>query len=409
MRLFKNANIDFIGVTKTCIAVSVALIVASTAALLIKGPNFGVDFTGGAQLVYQFSKSPDENEIRKIMDGAKIQINSVQRFDRAEKNQILLRMPLEKKEGRDISKEVTAALMAAMSAGPARPDALDINLFGADAILAKLMADDPEKLNARPNSDPKAEYSRTAEKLIANRSEKGLFKSVDDAAATPDIPPAVASWVKANTTVAPFSLMSAENVGPQVGRDLRRQGVWAIVLSWAAMLAYIAVRFRSASFGTAAVVALIHDTWITLGLCALFHVEISLTVVASFLTLIGYSVNDTVVVFDRIRENLQKTKREPLASVVNRSINETLSRTVITSTLTFLVVVVLFFLGGETLRGFSFVLTFGIIIGTYSSIFIAAPLVIVWENWKAKRTAGQAASSQAAAKSNGKAAPAKSR
>ena len=134
--------------------------------------------------------------------------------------------------------------------------------------------------------------------------------------------------------------------------------------------------------------AIIHDTWATLGLCSILNVEISLTVVAAFLTLIGYSMNDTVVVFDRIRENLQKTRKHAAdAELVNQSINQTLSRTVLTSGLTFLVVVALFFLGGEVLRPFSFVMLIGIIVGTYSSIFIAAPLVIVWEEWKTKRAA----------------------
>ena len=145
-------------------------------------------------------------------------------------------------------------------------------------------------------------------------------------------------------------------------------------------------------------VALVHDTLFTLGLCSILNTEISLTVVAAFLTLVGYSVNDTVVVYDRIRENLQKSKREPLAAVVNRSINETLSRTVLTSGLTFLVCIALFFLGGEVLRGFSFVMIIGIIVGTYSSIFIAAPLVIVWEEWKAKRAALNTPAPAAAAK-----------
>ena len=184
--------------------------------------------------------------------------------------------------------------------------------------------------------------------------------------------------------------------------------MWAILFSWAAMLAYIAFRFRSASFGTAAVVALIHDTWTTLGLCSILNLEISLTVVAAFLTLIGYSVNDTVVVFDRIRENREKSKRTPLVELVNHSINQTLSRTVLTSGLTFMVVVVLFFLGGEVLRGFSFVMIIGIIVGTYSSIFIAAPLVIVWEEWKQKRADKKPRPAPAPTK-GGKAAAAKAR
>jgi preprotein translocase subunit SecF len=234
--------------------------------------------------------------------------------------------------------------------------------------------------------------------LIAARSEKGLFASVDDAAKTPGVSPTVAEWLRAKTIAGPFTLLSAENVGPQVGKDLREKGMWAILFSWAAMLLYIAIRFRSASFGTAAVVALIHDTWTTLGLCSILNLEISLTVVAAFLTLIGYSVNDTVVVFDRIRENREKNRRAPLAELVNHSINQTLSRTVLTSLLTFVVVVVLFFLGGEVLRGFSFVMIIGIIVGTYSSIFIAAPLVIVWEEWRQKKAAAKSSSAPAAVK-----------
>ena len=145
------------------------------------------------------------------------------------------------------------------------------------------------------------------------------------------------------------------------------------------MLVYIAWRFRSFPFGVGAVVALIHDTLITVGLLALFGREFSLVVVAAILTLVGYSVNDTVVVYDRIRENLRTPKKEPLEIVINRSINQTLSRTVLTSGATMLVVVALFFLGGEVLHTFALTLMIGIIIGTYSSIYVAAPIVVIWK------------------------------
>ncbi len=391
MRLFKKTNIDFLGVQGICISASIALMALSVVSLVVrKGPNFGVDFTGGAQLVYGFSSKPDENQIRKIVEAANVNVTSVQRCDRPEKNQVLLRVPMEKKEGRDVSKEVTAALTKTLFPAGTQPGAFDLNLNGAEPLTAKLVQDDPEHLASRPNTDPKTEYSRTAQLVIDGRSRMGLFHKVDDAAGIQGVSPAVGAWLKEKTVTGPFTILSAESVGPQVGKDLRERGTWAIVLSWAAMLTYIAIRFRSASFGTAAVIALIHDTWITLGVCSVLNVEISLTVVAAFLTLIGYSVNDTVVVYDRIRENLQKSRKEPLTALVNRSINETLSRTVLTSTLTFLVVVALFFLGGEVLRGFAFVMLIGIIIGTYSSVFIAAPLVIVWEEWKARRAAAKA-------------------
>ncbi len=387
MRLFKKTNIDFLGIKWYAIGVSIALVVIGTIALVAKGgPRLGIDFTGGAQLLYAFSKAPDENQIRKVVEGAGVKLDSAQRFDKPEKNQVLLRIPMEQKEGRDLSGEVTRALSKALFPQGTQPGAFDLNLNGADVLLARLLAEDPEKLASRPSLDPKTEYQKTTQAIIRARSEKGLFRSVEEAGQVPGVSPAVAGWLKEKTIAGPFTLLQAENVGPQVGRDLRRQGAWAIALSWAAMLAYVGIRFRSASFGSAAVVAIIHDTWVTLGLCSILNVEISLTVVAAFLTLIGYSMNDTVVVYDRIRENLQKTRKRPLTDVVNESINQTLSRTVLTSGLTFLVVVALFFLGGEVLRPFSFVMLAGIIIGTYSSIFIAAPLVVVWEDWKAKRS-----------------------
>ncbi|HSB35854.1 MAG TPA: protein translocase subunit SecF [Thermoanaerobaculia bacterium] len=387
MRLLKNSHIDFLGIKWICIGISIALALVSLVSLLLKGgPRLGIDFTGGAQIVYAFSQKPDENRIRSIVESANIKVDAVQRFDKPEKNEVLLRIPMEQKEGRDLAREVTVALQKALFPQGAAP-AFDLNLNGADLLLNKLVAEDPEKFAARPSVDPKTEYTRIAQALIGQRSEKTLFASVGDAASAPGISPATAAWLKEKTVAGPFIQLNAENVGPQVGKDLREKGMWAVVLSWAAMLAYVALRFRSLSFGTAAVVAIIHDTWITLGLCSILNVEISLTVVAAFLTLVGYSMNDTVVVYDRIRENLQKTRKKPLPELVNESINQTLSRTLLTSGLTFVVVVALFFLGGEVLRPFSFVMLAGIIIGTYSSIFIAAPLVIVWEEWKQKRAA----------------------
>ncbi len=409
MRLFKNTHIDFLGVKWICIGISIALSVIGLVSLLLKGgPRLGIDFTGGAQIVYAFSQKPDENQIRSIVEAAGVKVDSVQRFDKAEKNEVLLRIPMEKKEGRDLSREVTASLQKALFPKGTEAGAFDLNLNGQDVLLSKLLADDPEKFAARPSVDPKTEYTRIAQAIISKRSEMTLFHSIGEAASAPGVPAATAAWLKEKAVVGPFTQLNAENVGPQVGKDLREKGTWAIVLSWAAMLAYVGIRFRSFSFGAAAVVALMHDTWVTLGLCSILNVEISLTVVAAFLTLIGYSMNDTVVVYDRIRENMQKSRKKPMVELINESINQTLSRTVLTSVLTFIVVIVLFFMGGEVLRPFSFVMMVGIIIGTYSSIFIAAPLVVVWEEWKQKRSARKPASAPTAP-SGKKAAAAKAR
>ncbi len=392
MRLLQNPNFDFLKLQKPFVIGSVVAVLLSAGAIATKGLNWGVDFTGGAQIVYAFQQKPDEDQIRKIVEGANVPVTSVQRYDKAEKNQVLLRVPMEQKEGRDISGEVTPALTRALFPKGLEAGVFDLNLNGADPLSAKLQQDDPEKMASRADANPGVEYDRIAQAIIAARSENGLFASVDAAAATPGTSPAVAAWLKEKTVAGPVMLISAESVGPAVGKDLRRKGTWAVVLSWGAILVYVWFRFRSVSYGTGVVVALVHDAWIALGLCAIFGVEISLTVVAAFLTLIGYSANDTVVIYDRIRENLEKPKKEPFALLVNRSINETLSRTFLTAFLTFLTVAALFFFGGEVIRGFAFVLFVGMFIGAYSTIFIAAPWVVNWETWKAKRAARHPAS-----------------
>jgi preprotein translocase subunit SecF len=178
-----------------------------------------------------------------------------------------------------------------------------------------------------------------------------------------------------------FAIRNVQVVGPTVGRQLERQAAIATLLSLAGMLVYLWFRFQLI-YGVAAVVACFHDTLITVGAFALTGQEISLTVIAAILTLIGYSMNDTIVVFDRIRENLRISRREALPDLVNRSINQTLSRTVLTSGLTFLTVLSLYVFGGQVLRGFSFALVVGILIGTYSSIAVAAPMLVAYQEWR---------------------------
>ena len=208
------------------------------------------------------------------------------------------------------------------------------------------------------------------------------FRSPADVNGVPEVSQGVKAWLQANTYEGPFVLLSAENVGPQVGADLQKKALLAMIWSTIGMLAYIAFRFRSVPFGVGAIVALVHDTLITVGLLAILGREFNLIVVAALLTLVGYSMNDTVVVYDRVRENQKTPKKEALASVINRSINQTLSRTILTSGATMLVVVVLFFLGGEVLKTFALTLIIGIIIGTYSSIYVAAAIVVIWKDFQ---------------------------
>lgn len=181
-----------------------------------------------------------------------------------------------------------------------------------------------------------------------------------------------------------FKVEQVEIVGPTAGKQLQKQAAWATIYSLVGMLIYLWFRFEFI-YGVAAVVAVFHDTLITVGAFSLTNQEITLTVLAAILTLIGYSMNDTIVVFDRIRENLALNRRESLSAVVNRSINQTLSRTVLTSGLTFLTVLSLYLFGGEVLHGFSFALVIGILIGTYSSIAVAAPMLVAYQDRRAAR------------------------
>ncbi len=173
----------------------------------------------------------------------------------------------------------------------------------------------------------------------------------------------------------------AEMVGPQVGKDLREKGLMAIVYAMIGILVYVTWRFEF-RFAVGAIVALVHDVLITLGAFSLFNQEIDLPVIAAFLAIIGYSLNDTIIVYDRIRENMGKHGKDGLPSIINRSINETLSRTILTSGTTLLVVLALFVFGGGVIHTFAFALLIGILIGTYSSIFVASPLLIFWDERK---------------------------
>ncbi|HUZ97021.1 MAG TPA: protein translocase subunit SecF [Edaphobacter sp.] len=225
-------------------------------------------------------------------------------------------------------------------------------------------------------SDPSG---HAANKVIISLPESTATDTAHDAGRE-----AVENALSANYHDSGFTIEQVQIVGPTAGKQLQEQAIQATLYSLLGMLIYLWFRFELI-YGVAAVAAVFHDTLITIGAFSLTNKEITLTVIAAILTLIGYSMNDTIVVFDRIRENLALSRREPLADLVNRSINQTLSRTVISSGLTFLTVLCLYLFGGEVLNGFSFALVIGILIGTYSSIAVAAPMLVAYQEWRSKR------------------------
>src|SRR5947199_181240 len=218
-----------------------------------------------------------------------------------------------------------------------------------------------------------------ADAILKARHDSGLFKSLDGIAHVPGVSPAAAAALQQKAYLGNFNVLGVESVGPQIGGELRHQGFLAVVMSLLGMLAYIWFRFEL-RFGIGAVMASLHDVVVTLLFFWAFGLEFNLTTIAAFLTLIGYSMNDTVVIFDRMRENMRKSRRKPLIEVMNDSINQTLSRTIMTSGLTFLTVLSLLIFGGDVLHGFAFVMTVGIIVGTYSSIYVPSPFPLLWES-----------------------------
>ena len=265
---------------------------------------------------------------------------------------------------------------------------LDLNNISRTELSAKLQERDPQNLGTEKSvSEVNQEYQELAEKIIDYRTnQSGIFADFGQLQQL-GLTEEVSSLLQEDFYLGSFTVISLESVGPKVGQELRDRASNAIIFSLIGMLIYIAFRFRPI-YGFAAIVALFHDVFITVGIFSITNQEISLTVVAALLTLVGYSINDTIVVFDRVRENLRLMRRSDLATVINTSINQTLNRTIMTSGMTFLAVFALYLFGGQVLNGFSFALAVGIIVGTYSSVAIASPIVLWWHNYMGARRRG---------------------
>jgi len=246
-----------------------------------------------------------------------------------------------------------------------------------EELAEKLAAADPDLVGGDVTTREE-HYRPIADTVLDYRKKQGIFDSIDNLEKISGLSPEVRDYIAGMASVGEFSLLGAENVGPAVGRDLKRQAQLAMLFALGGMLVYIWVRFQL-PYGIGAVVALFHDVLITLSALAVTHREINLPTIAALLTLVGYSVNDTVVVFDRVRENLRLRRGDNLEQLMDDSINQTLSRTIITSGTTLLVVLTLYIFGGDVINTFAFVLLVGILVGTYSSVFVASP-VALWVN-----------------------------
>jgi preprotein translocase subunit SecF len=379
MELFKQTNFDFLGKKWPFIILSLLLTAAGLISLVLKGgPRYGIDFKGGALITVRFAQRPPVDRVRAALSGKlPVEVTEVTNSqDDVIGTDVQDPQALEK-----ATRTIVDTLNA--SFGHVEAGKYNINSGGA-AGLADRLRDALQRAGIAISEPQLQDLTKNILQFRDTPPQSGLIQDLNSLSKVQGVTPQILNVIRQETYPGGLTVIDHEMVGAKIGADLQRQAVLAVLYALGGMLVYIAFRFEWI-YGVAAVIAVFHDTIITIGLFSLFNKEISLTVVAALLTLVGYSMNDTIVVFDRIRENLKLMRRESLENLINISVNQTLSRTVLTSGLTFLTAVSLFLFGGQVLNGFAFALVVGIIVGTYSSIFIASPILIFWQEFLESR------------------------
>ena len=383
MELLRNTNFDFISKHRTGFIISAMVILIGLVFLVIhQGPNFGIDFRGGVKIQAKFNRAVTEAELQAKLteigyERVKIQIDAskneafVSMGYRPEFRQQLINIPIMIDPG-----DATAVGLQVSRTAPKAHlleigesvQLIDGSMQQRNEIIARDDATENEAIQltfARPfgidlSENATIQVQASVGRILTDVLLEGDFQS-------PGGWQALAGGV------------NISEVGPSVGRDLKLAALWSVLGAIAILLLYISWRFEF-RFAIGAIAALVHDVVITLGVFAVLSKEINLPTVAAFLTIIGYSLNDTIVVFDRIRENTQSLRGTDYITVLNRSINQSLSRTVITSLTTLFVVLVIFLItgSGEEINTFALALIVGVLVGTYSSVFIASPILYLW-------------------------------
>lgn len=379
MQIFRDTNFDFMGNKWPMIGFSLLLTAAGLISLVIEGgPRYGIDFKGGTLLYVKFAEKPSEESVRSALSKkipGEISVVAVQGT-----NELMIQTEI--RNERDLQSTRQSIEDTLASVFGSTPDRL--NFTGAAAARVYERLNLPLQRGGVFINDEDLRKLVTEMLSFRDKQRGGMLGNLDELSKVPGVTPQILNVIKQESYLGKYLVRNTEVVGPRVGSELRTKALLATLYALAGMLIYVGLRFEFV-YGFAAVIAVLHDTIITVGLFSLFHKEISLTVIAALLTLVGYSMNDTIVVFDRIRENLQRGRKGDMTEIVNRSINETLSRTIMTSGLTLLTAISLWLFGGQVLNGFAFALTVGIIVGTYSSIFVASPILVFWQDFMRKR------------------------
>jgi len=368
MQLFHNLNIDFMGKRKFFYVLSASFFLLGLLNIVFRGLQFGIDFKGGTEIVVKFDEPIKIAQLRENLNATGLGEVEIKTF--GDNTGALIRTELQ---------ELPANLF------PKIRERIEHDINSSFPSVAGNFQSDKTTKSLTYTFSNSDTASAIAQKLFLDGFQSG--KVTEEATNTQVVVQVgISDWIKESLKNKAqgnaFQIIREERVGPKVGNELKVDTIIAVVLSLIVILIYLAFRYKFI-FALGAVLALFHDVLITLGLYAVLYniipglnLEVSLTVVAAFLTLIGYSINDTVIVFDRVRETLKIHKTESLESLINLAINKTMSRTVLTGGTTLLSIFILLILGGEVLRAFAFTMFFGIIIGTYSSVFIASAFVL---------------------------------
>ena len=386
MEFFHEPKIDWMGKKWYFIGLTLVILATGLLSVIFKGGLvYGIDFRGGTLVYVKFSKAPDVDALRGQLRKENLGEVTIQRFGSVTDNEVIIGLDMGEAASLVALDTGKRSIVRALSSlyGATPEGKTDFNNAGSQSVAERLVVADPLRVASKGSEEATRTYRDLAEAIIGFRNappRSGLISDFQDLKSVAGVTPAVLETASREFYLSSFAVRNTEIVGPKVGADLRRQALYVTLAGLAAMLVYIWFRFELV-YGLAAVVATIHDVIITLGIFSLLNKEISLTVIAALLTLVGYSMNDTIVVFDRIRENVRMNKRGNYMELVNLSINQTLSRTILTSGLTFLTVLSLYVFGGEVIHGFALTLVIGVIVGTFSSIAIASPIVVYLHQW----------------------------
>lgn len=374
-----NTSIDFVGMRYSAGAISLIMVIMSWVLFFAIGPNFGIDFTGGTEIHLQFKEDVDISEVRGALAKLNVSNDAVQQVGTAAEREFKIRIQDPEFGSKEVRAEVESKLEKAFG-----DDWIEATDFNAEigARLTVTYTGEP----VGPNEVKQALDGMSIANVASGREDNQIIITL------PGLAQEIGKEIEKAMGGKEFTVLAIDAVGPKVGAELQKQGFTSVGATLALVLLYVAFRF-DIGFAPGAILALFHDVSVTVGIFVALQLEFNLPMIGALLTIVGYSLNDTIVIYDRIRENRDRYRRKDTKDLINTSINETLSRTLATSLTTMMAIMMFLIIGGPVIRNFAFAMFLGIVFGTYSTIYVASPMILVMEDvkpWLSKLIAIQA-------------------